>query len=70
MSNYKIEKNIPVPDRGRRARYPFSQMEVGDSVLIADIDRSSQLASYWQHLRPKRFVSRKVDGGIRVWRLE
>lgn len=39
MSKYVIEKNVPIPPRGRECIYaykdvPFDQMEVGDCVKI------------------------------------
>jgi hypothetical protein len=35
MDLYKIEKNIPVFDKGgRKSRYPFNSMEIGDSFTV------------------------------------
>ena len=39
MSKYVIEKNVPIPPRGRQCVYaygdvPFDQMEVGDCIKI------------------------------------
>jgi len=35
MSEVKIEKGIPVPSRRPKSgKYPFSEMEVGDSFVI------------------------------------
>ena len=32
---YEIERNIPIPEpRGSKAKYPFREMEVGDSIFI------------------------------------
>lgn len=33
---YEIEKDIPIPPkmRGQNAKYPFNEMEIGDSVFV------------------------------------
>jgi hypothetical protein len=45
MSNYIIEKNIPVPAITRRGRYPFDVMEIGDSFVFSADHRKSISAS-------------------------
>jgi hypothetical protein len=66
---YKIEKNVPIPTsngRGQR-KYPFSELEIGDSVVIPSKSRSA--AYSWAHLHSRRFVCKPVDADtIRVWR--
>ena len=71
----KIEKHIPLPlqpqPRGRRAKYPFGQMDVGDS-FFSDEDRN-RLAAASSHAgsrHGKKFIIRSVDGGFRIWRAE
>lgn len=65
----KIEKNIPIP-----GRYPFEQMEVGDSFAIpTSIKRQtvSVAARRYGDKHNKTFVTRKMpDGTIRCWRTE
>ena len=35
MNEIIIEKNIPIPNtKGRKPKYPFSNMDVGDSFKI------------------------------------
>lgn len=74
MSGYVIEDGVPVP-RAKAGRNPSSltaalrAMGVGQSVLVADKEQRS-LACYWGRLRPKKFVSRNVEGGVRIWRVE
>ena len=70
---YEIEKNIPTV---RAYKYPFRDMEIGDSFLVpcvddraAKIDRSKISGAAW-YLRPKKFSTRRVEGGIRVWRVK
>jgi hypothetical protein len=67
-TEFKIEKGVPVP-RGAsgRNKFPFGQMEVGDSIVIP---LASRAAAYsWANLhRPIRFTAR-IDGDtVRVWR--
>jgi hypothetical protein len=65
----KIEKGVPMPGLGvgRSRKYPWREMEVGDSFVI-------QKSAYAQaQLASKRtgfkFSVRKVDGAYRVWRI-
>ena len=71
-----IEKNIPTPEgsgSGRPAKYPFTKMEVGDSVFIAGGRQGCNelnAAKVYANRTGKRFSSRTVDGGLRIWRIE
>ncbi len=74
---FVIEKGVPKPDKkGMKAKYPLGQMEVGDSFLIPtegkDAQRSVQTecGSHWTRLKPKKFASRQVEGGVRIWRVQ
>jgi len=66
-----ITKGLPAP-RGRRAKYPFRDMEIGDSFFSP---KSSVIGIHGcaRRHRPMRFTCRSVveDGvaGIRVWRI-
>jgi hypothetical protein len=79
----KIDKDIPLPEkvRGRKAKYKFADMEIGDSFFIEG-DGSIQvsiLTCAKRHL-PKRFTTQKatqagseqdlVRQGFRCWRVE
>lgn len=66
---------IPVPERGRKTRYPFlREMEVGESVLITDPDvtrlRLANRLSQLGKITGRRFTQRACADGIRVWRVE
>lgn len=73
----RIEKNIPVPvplQRQQRRTYPYADMEVGDSVLFPHEGASKDCveAAYARKFgqrHGKRFVTCKVEGGVRVWRI-
>ena len=73
----KIEKNIPIPapHRGvnRPLKYPWDKLEIGDSVLIPAKNKSDKetirtAATSYGRKRKMLFVSRTVEGGVRVWR--
>ena len=73
----KIEKNVPMPsvNAGGFRKYPLGDMEVGDSLLDVDATdtTSSKLrnaAKIYGRRNGMRFTSRKVDEGVRVWRVE
>jgi hypothetical protein len=66
-----IEKNIPLPvaKKGRTAKYPWGQLEIGDSFLVNASTRSMSVQASAAGKRFERsFSCRTVDGGVRVWR--
>jgi hypothetical protein len=73
---YVLESGIERPERLTQGR-PLSQerelmcaMEVGQSFLLTDHGRYEYVRSIQTRLKPKKFSTRKQDGGWRVWRLE
>jgi hypothetical protein len=77
MEEIKIEKGIPIPKKivGMVSRSPISKMEVGDSVLFSGkykeiFSRIRSSVSYYGARHKMKFSQRKVEGGIRVWRIE
>lgn len=75
MKAFVIEKNIPIPAAYDRVhKWPFANMEVGDSFLV-DFSEATRrklctASSYYGKRRGKKFSIRKLDNGIRVWRVE
>jgi hypothetical protein len=75
MSEYKIDKDVPVPEKFT-SKYPFGDMEVNDSFFVEGTDKKTMRrligASNWASKRypATRYSVRKVDGGVRVWRIE
>ena len=77
MSEFKIEKGVPLPDQssrgGRRGKYPWAELEVGDSFFVPG-KTARQLGGANTGGRrafpDRRFVSRTVEGGTRIWRVE
>lgn len=69
----QIDKNIPLPNKARKSnpKYPWKEMQVGDSFLAKGVKISAIVGGAW--LVGKRlnfkFSCRTVDGGVRVWRI-
>lgn len=72
---FKIEKNVAFPALGGRGskKYPFDEMQVGDSFLAqVKADRlSNAAASYARyHGSGIKFATRKIDDdNTRIWRI-
>jgi hypothetical protein len=73
-AEYKIEKGIPMPEKnpppGRVCRFPFAQLEIGDSFLVPEVKLKSirQTCFYYGKKLGRKFTSAEVEGGVRVWR--
>lgn len=75
----EIEKGIEVPSGRCETKYPFSRMEVGDSFFVPCAQAvkrklQSNLGAYGLRCASnqksgQKFVTRQVEGGIRVWRV-
>jgi len=70
MKKLKISKNVPIPNRG--CKYPFADMEVGDSILFdreyANTIRAS--ARYYFQKAGWKLISRSDGDKTRLWRVE
>ena len=72
----KVEKGIPIPERSNK-KYPWGEMEVGDSFFIkCEYTRLKHQSiggskTNWKkrHNPNCKFTVRRVDGGIRAWRI-
>lgn len=65
---FKIEKNVPLRVRMEAPRYPFKDMEVGDS-FVAD-SQSVRSAAYQFGLRVgRKFTVRQEGDKWRIWRV-
>jgi hypothetical protein len=71
-----IDKGIPIPSpktgSTRHTKWPFPEMEVGDSFEYPGTQSNgcAMCATKNKHLAPKRFVCRKYNGKPRIWRVE
>jgi hypothetical protein len=71
---YKIEKSVPFPAKMPREKYPFLQMDVGDSFLVhLEVGKSPSSIYAAVSAAKKRlnanFRTARVEGGIRIWRV-
>lgn len=79
-SDIQIDKGVPIPTKmqlGRRSKYPFDLMEVGDSFFVPGRDGKSfggTVTAARKRYTDLSFEMRTVkeDGvvGVRVWRTE
>jgi hypothetical protein len=73
VSDFVIEKGIPTPERkAQQTRYPFPQMDVGDSFVVPQevIENVRMAASQAARRKGLKFATRRIDAAhYRVWRL-
>jgi hypothetical protein len=73
--DFKIDKSVPIPEKTvRRAKYPFKNMEEGDSFFVPLPDGKSPSGVYASISTAKNrlkinLTTAREDGGIRVWRI-
>ena len=73
---YKVDHDVPAPLRA--TKYPFNKLNIGDSffapfdeVFTPDKRYRVAAAAYAAgKVQGKMFVTRTVDNGVRVWRVE
>lgn len=83
IRQYEIDKNIPLspkrPPIHRTSKYPWDEMEVGDSFLVRFGDKKTKRSVqstvvgavvYRQKHSEHRYTTRALDEGIRVWRIK
>lgn len=76
----RVVDNVPLPDnierrrsrRPRGSKYPFGDMQIGNSFFIKNKAAVNMHASMAQAERTLgcRFIARDVTGGCRIWRIE
>jgi hypothetical protein len=76
MQKFTIEKGIEKP-KGKRAKYPFSKMEIGDIVIMAEVYSRQLAQKYFTAAKNygtrwgKKFSAKKTeDGKLRIWRIK
>tara|TARA_Y100000817_G_scaffold65790_1_gene49707 strand:+ start:1422 stop:1661 length:240 start_codon:yes stop_codon:yes gene_type:complete len=76
----QIEKTVPmpeVPQRRRYSRYPWEDMEVGDSFHVPTTSKQTAQSSLigaansWagRHAPDRKFITRRDPDGVRIWRV-
>jgi hypothetical protein len=71
MSEFKIEKNVPLPTSHS---YEWDKLEIGDSVFLKDGEHAKYAATSAHNFARRqypswKFVVRTVPGGKRIWRI-
>lgn len=62
----QIEKGIPIGVTNKKTKFPFSEMEIGDSFLIPSAWASS--ATHQAKRKGFKIVTRTIGENTRVWR--
>lgn len=69
---YEIAKDVPLPETRKRHNYPYEDMQVGESFWVKDGNMNALCNS--NRIKGKKlgrkFVCRKENDGVRVWRVE
>lgn len=76
---FEIEQGVPIPPRGSGrsvAKYPFRHLKIGESFFVpcGDAQEAARIrqsiANCTPIHRPARFTVRRVEGGVRAWRIQ
>jgi hypothetical protein len=79
LEMFALETGVPVPPRAtfgqkRGSKYPFADMEVGNSFLVPEGIKSqtirSAIGAFNKTNKDRKFAVRVTDAGTRVWRTE
>ena len=72
----KIDNNVPVPPPGEvrdnRTKYPFREMEVGESFFVdgkEDGCRAKAAALMMTRRSRLTFKTQRENNGVRIWRV-
>ena len=71
---FVIEKNIPIAQKRRGPKYPFAQMENGDSFLVPLNGREAKSVASGLHSQARahnvRISTRTGADHVRVWKID
>lgn len=75
MSEIKIDTDIPLPKRlsRRPLKYPYDQMQVGNSIYVTvSFNSIYQLAMGWakREKNKRKFIAKQEGEGSRLWRVK
>jgi hypothetical protein len=78
VSGFVVDSNITLPNHKSpfKKRYPISQLQVGESLFVADVKINNiyNTVKYWADKLGAKFTVRTLeeDGirGVRVWRMK
>lgn len=67
----QIERNIPFPEGRGKVKYPWRELNVGESfVYDGSVINAQASAVYYSRATDKTFKARTVNDTVRVWRLK
>lgn len=71
-----VENGIAMPEvvRGARVRWPYEVLEVGESFVVPGEGKNLVVGvcarnKKWGDKLGRRFTAKRVEGGVRVWRV-
>ena len=71
--SFALENKVPVPKRlktgGRKQKYPWAKMKVGQSFFVAKGQGTRQSMGSCARRLCIKVKTRTMDGGFRVWRI-
>lgn len=70
---FKLTRDISVSRKGTNAKYPFAEMEIGESFYMPDPQARAAARSAHQYSARNpgyKFNTRKDESGIRIWRVK
>jgi hypothetical protein len=69
---YEITSAVPIPAPRVRNNYPYEQLQVGESFWVPIVAMQPLCNANRRNGKRlgRRFVCRRDDGGVRVWRVE
>jgi len=67
-----IDDAVPMPGARVVRRYPYAEMDVGQSFYVAGVQMQVVLNGNWRAGKKleRKFIARREGDGIRVWRSE
>jgi hypothetical protein len=73
----EVEKGVAFPSTSKvsKYRFPLGEMDIGDSFFVearegSFLNSARSLISRYGKTFSRKFATRVVDGGFRVWRIE
>jgi len=74
----EVERGVPFPSQSLRVskyKFPLGEMEIGDSFFVeiktdSFLNSARSLISRYGKAFSRKFATRVVDNGFRVWRIE
>jgi hypothetical protein len=72
IKNIPIESNIPIEDSPNTTlKKQVGNMEVGDSIFLPNRTLNAARSHCWRlgALHEIKLIARKVDDGVRIWRV-